>query len=73
MTECEKLKACPFFNDRMANIPATARMFKKRYCLDNFAACARLQVSEAIGGDNVPRDLFPNQRNRVESIISNFR
>lgn len=26
MAECENLAGCPFFNDRMANMPITAEM-----------------------------------------------
>ncbi len=67
MSECEKLSKCAFFNDRMANMPATAEMFKKNYCLGDKTVCARYQV--AITGKEVPVDLFPNQTERAKQII----
>jgi hypothetical protein len=32
MAECECMGGCPFFSDKMANMPAMAAGFKKRYC-----------------------------------------
>ena len=32
MSECESLGTCPFFNDRMANMPAMKDLYKDRYC-----------------------------------------
>ena len=66
---CEGLKNCPFFNDRMKDMPATAELFKKTYCKDNFEDCARFIVSKRIGREKVPLDLFPNQKQRVNDII----
>ena len=33
MEYCERLAICPFFNERLKALPATAEGFKKRYCL----------------------------------------
>ncbi len=48
MKECDYLQNCPFFNDKMANMPATADLFKNNYCKDNFSNCARYIVREAL-------------------------
>ncbi len=69
MAECECLPKCPFFNDRMANKPATAQIMKNQYCLGDNAGCARHQVKVAVGSENVPADLFPSQAERVKGII----
>ena len=36
MADCECLAKCPFFNDKMANMPSMAEMMKNRYCRDEF-------------------------------------
>lgn len=69
MSDCESLNSCPFFNDKMANMPSMANSYKKRYCHDQFSTCARYMVFKAIGKDKVPADLFPNQDHRAREII----
>ena len=73
MTACVCLERCPFFNDRMAEMPAMAHLLKQRYCQGDWASCARHQVFEAVGAENVPGDLFPPQTERVEGIIGRVR
>lgn len=65
--QCEKLEKCPFFNDKMANMPAVAGMLKKQYCQNDKESCARYIVSKA--GKDVPMDLFPQQKERIAAII----
>jgi hypothetical protein len=65
--ECEKLSKCPFFNQRMNNMPAVADMMKKKYCLSEKAECARYQVSAA--GLEVPHDLFPHDTERARELL----
>lgn len=31
MTECERLKKCPFFTGQMANMPSVAELLKSEY------------------------------------------
>ncbi len=67
--KCERAEKCPFFNEKMANMPATANLMKKRYCFDAFTTCARYIVFKA--GLSVPIDLFPHDTNKSEKIIGN--
>lgn len=69
MTKCELIETCIFFNDQMPNMPSTAAVYKKMYCEQNFDSCARLMVAKALGRAQVPKDLFPNQKERAEAII----
>ncbi len=68
--DCELLPTCAFFNDRMANTPATAGIFKQGYCRGEFSTCARFMVFKAIGREKVPIDLFPNQQERARTLIT---
>ena len=68
---CECIDNCPFFNDKMANMPAMAEIYKQRYCKGNFQECARYMVFKALGKPSVPSDLFPNQKERALKILEN--
>ena len=71
MADCECLKGCPFFNDRMAAKPATSEMYKNAYCRGSNVQCARYVVFSALGKDAVPLDLFPNQIENAYEVINN--
>ncbi len=69
MPECELTEGCIFFNDKMAAMPSMANMYKQRYCKEDFSACARYQVVKAVGSENVPTDLYPNDGDKVAAVI----
>ena len=74
MEKCECIAVCPFFNDKMKEKPGMAEMYKKKYCLgEHKNECARYIVRGAIGKENVPIDLYPNQHESAKQIIKNFR
>lgn len=68
MADCEKMERCLFFNDRMADRPATAELMKNRFCRREKSSCARYQVASS--GKPVPPTLYPNQTDRVREIVS---
>jgi hypothetical protein len=70
MADCGSISACPFFNDKMQNMPGGADLFKQYYCLDDNSKCARYMVSKALGKQSVPSNLFPNQMLRAKQIIA---
>jgi len=70
MPQCPSLPKCIFFNDKMANRPATAAMMKKNYCEGDNSNCARWLVCQAKGGPAVPTDLFPNEREKVAALLA---
>lgn len=69
MAECELIKTCIFFNDKMANTPSTAEIFKKLYCRGEYNNCARMIVVNSLGREKVPVDLFPNQAEKAVEIV----
>jgi hypothetical protein len=70
MAECECLSGCPFFNDKMKEMPALAQMYKTKYCRNGENAdCARHMVKVALGKEKVPADLYPNQIDKAKAII----
>ena len=73
MSECELLEKCPFFNDKMANMPFASNSFKQIYCRGNFEICARYMIAKPYGRDHVPTDLFPNHERRAVEIITQIK
>jgi len=70
MPDCELLAACPFFNDKMADLPSMAGIFKNKYCKEDFRSCARHMVFKKLGKNAVPKDLFPNQLARAQKLLN---
>jgi hypothetical protein len=68
--ECALTEGCIFFNDKMASMPSMANMYKQRYCHEDFEACARFRVLEVVGRENVPKDLYPNDVDKVDAAIA---
>jgi hypothetical protein len=68
MSTCRFLDKCPFFNDKMANLPGMATIFKEKYCKGTAEECARYQARVTLGAGKVPADLFPNQHNRLPQL-----
>ena len=65
---CPSLQTCPFFNDKMAGMPAASELLKQRYCQSHHTTCARFMVKES--GGAAPLSLFPNQTQKAQEIIA---
>ncbi len=70
MADCEYLKACPFFNDKMAARPAISEVYKSKYCRGDKTLCARYQVRTKKGPGTVPGNLFPNEIERAQGLLA---
>ncbi|NJL31271.1 MAG: hypothetical protein HC898_06365 [Phycisphaerales bacterium] len=70
MAECEKLKACPFYNDKMKEEKGIVTLYKKRYCLGDNSICTRYMVASKLGGSKVPIHLYPNMTDQARSILA---
>lgn len=70
MADCDCLPGCPFFHDRMKDMPSLSRLWKKEYCQGDFVRCARHMVKEALGSQAVPDNLFPNMIEKAREIIA---
>ena len=70
MAECELIARCIFFNDKMAEYPSTASFLKKKYCQEDNSECARYMVFKTLGGEKVPKDLYPHNVERARKLIS---
>ncbi|MCK5147509.1 hypothetical protein KAR48_12200 [bacterium] len=70
MADCECLKGCIFFNDKMKNKEALGDIYKKNYCRGENSACARFMVFKNLGREAVPCDLYPNMQTRANELIA---
>lgn len=67
---CPKLPGCAFFNDKLKRMPAVAEMTKNSYCRSSrHTTCARFIVANAQGSAAVPADLYPDQQDRVATLL----
>lgn len=71
--ECQCLAGCPFFHDRMKNMPTTAELLKQRFCRAEWSSCARCMVFLALGRGAVPADLFPDEVDRAREILESAK
>lgn len=71
--ECECLVACPFFLERMADMPNVTALINERFCTGDWTRCARYRVHVEFGRDAVPADLFPDQDEIAEKILMQLR
>ncbi len=58
MPGCTRMSGCPLF--KQFSIKASLAVWTNRYCENDFARCARLQLSAE--GKPVPLNLLPNGR-----------
>lgn len=70
MKDCELLQRCPFFNNRLTEMPSMAELFKKKYCKNDWASCARYMIRKQIGIEHMPENLWPNQQSKAEALIA---
>lgn len=70
MPKCELLEKCPFYNDKIEDYPAGVAAMRRRYCQKDNSRCARYLIFKELGREKVPIDLFPNDNNRAELIVS---
>lgn len=69
MADCEFLKGCLFFNDKMSINEGLGAIYKVRYCQGDNTKCARYVVAKKLGREKVPTDLYPNMIERADGLI----
>lgn len=67
--DCVKLSKCPFFHDKMANMPSMADLMKQNYCQGDWSRCARYRIFNDLGNEYIPADLFPNEQDRATQVL----
>ena len=72
MRNCELMDDCPFFNDQLAKIYTAKERedLKRKFCGGGGSTqCARYIVAEALGVQEVPSNLFPQDLYKVNLIL----
>jgi hypothetical protein len=70
MSKCIDFKGCKFLDKIRTITPDSVNLYVRLYCENNVEDCARYMVSQALGSDAVPDDLFPHHRAIAEALIS---
>jgi hypothetical protein len=68
MADCELLKGCLFFNDKMPEASGMGAIYKKKYCLGDNAECARFMIAKKLGREKVPVNLYPNMVEKAQEL-----
>ena len=69
MADCELLKGCLFFNDKMQMDSGMGVLYKKKYCLADNSECARYIVAKKLGREKVPKSLYPNMLDDAQRLL----
>ena len=71
MKECTIIAECPFFNDQLRKIHTAKERedLKRKFCGSGSTQCARFIVANALGLEEVPGNLFPDDLFKVNLIL----
>jgi len=71
MKKCAITEKCPFFNDQLPRMHTAKERedLKKKFCGGGSKQCARFIVAEALGLQEVPVNLFPEDLFKVSIIL----
>jgi hypothetical protein len=70
LADCELLKGCLFFNDKIPMDLGLGALYKKRYCQGDKLICARYMIATRLGRERVPANLHPNMLDQANEIIA---
>jgi hypothetical protein len=70
MAICELTDKCYFFNEYLPTMKAVAEGLKDMYCRGDNSECARLIVYNALGVEELPPELFPNEVEKGLKLIA---
>ena len=71
MKKCSLTDECPFFNDQLPKMHTAKERedLKRKFCGGGSVQCARYIVAEALGLNEVPVNLFPEDLFKVSVIL----
>ena len=60
MACCDLLVSCYFYKNELSGMPCTFKHMLNKYCLGEYAQCARFAYARVNGRNSVPLEMFPN-------------
>jgi hypothetical protein len=71
MKKCAIIDECPFFNDQLPRMHTAKEReeMKKKFCGGGNSQCARFIVAKAMGLEEVPGNLYPEDHFRISVIL----
>lgn len=70
MCTCPVLDQCPFFKNKLTNMPPNSEVHKINYCINDSFKCARLLAARILGTNSIPQNLLPNEMLKIEELIN---
>lgn len=70
MGNCEYMETCPFFLDKFSKSAAEQEEMKEKYCRSNNLNCAIYMVTNSLGQDKIPEDLYPDDKTKAYMHIA---
>lgn len=68
--KCSLFETCPFLVQSQKEMLGLLEKLKGSYCLNNYRACARRVVAEALGQVAVPAQMMPHQNLWAEQVLA---
>jgi hypothetical protein len=69
MADCKYMPECPFYNDRLPDMPERSEFYKMEFCHKRPPTCARFQMHEQLGLKSIPDDIMPKDEDRVKDFL----
>jgi hypothetical protein len=69
MEECKLVDLCDIFDKGRYLKTEDEEMMRSQYCRADYTSCARYLILLALGIENCPKDLLPDQIARIEKIL----
>ena len=70
MAECELIDKCPFFSGQLAERADEREELKEKYCKNNNLNCARYMIASSVGKEQIPPNLYPDEKIAAYAIIA---
>ena len=71
MKKCSSTNECPFFKDQLSKVktPKKREDMKRKYCGGGSSQCARYTIAKALGLNEVPWNLLPNDLIKANILL----
>ncbi len=67
---CKYAATCPVFTTALGPLPHIGLRYRRTYCRGGWDECARALLADAVGRENVPPTLLPNEREQILKVMA---
>jgi len=70
MANCEIYDSCPYAQGQVNGREDERDTLLEKYCNASSLHCARYMIHSTLGAENVPADLFPDEKDKAYLVIA---